>query len=95
MDVVLTLGLSTIFGLPVLGFGMYWTAEFLGLRVERRKQALSAAQAEQLQAELAALRERVAELELSREQAELLAERVEFLERLLDQPSGAPLLPPG
>jgi cell division protein FtsB len=86
MEVVLTLGLSTLFGLPVLGFGLYWTAEFLGLRVERRKQALSAAQAEQLQAELLALRERVAELE----QGVSLEERVEFLERLLAEPA----LPP-
>jgi len=87
-EVVLTLGLSVVFGLPTLAFGMYWTAEFLGLRVDRARRALSRAEAEELRAELATLHARVAGLEGAHEETLRLEERLEFLQRLLEQPAG-------
>ncbi len=94
MDVVLTLGLSLIFGLPTLGFGLYWTAEFLGLKVERRERAIPEAEAEALRAQLAALGERVSELEGTGERVARLEQEIEFLQRLLEQPNTAKPLPP-
>jgi Tfp pilus assembly protein PilO len=88
-EVVLTLGLSVVLGLPVLGFTMYWTAEFLGLRVERAKAGLSPHEAQELRAQVAALQARVAELEGVHDEAARLEERVEFLQRLLEQPADA------
>ncbi len=92
-DIVLTLGLSLIFGLPTLGFGMYWTAEFLGLKVERAKQALSAGDTKRIQEQLQALQQRVAELEQSGERVLELENQVDFLHRLLERPDDAMLLP--
>ena len=92
-DVILTLGLSVIFGLPTLGFGLYWTAEFLGLKVKQRKRAISAAEAEALRAQLAALGERVSELEGTGERVARLEQEIEFLQRLLEQPNTAKPLP--
>lgn len=94
-DIVLTLGLSLIFGLPTLGFGMYWTAEFLGLKVDRRKQALAQGDTGHLQEQLQALQQRVAELEQSGERVLELENQIDFLHRLLERPDEPMLLPQG
>lgn len=94
-DVLLSLGLSAIFGLPLLGFVLYWTAEFLGLHVETRKRRLSAAEAEAVRAQVAELQAQVDGLRGSEARIAQLEEQLAFVERLLDARSPESALPPG
>ena len=93
-EIVLTLGLSAMFGLPLLGFGLYWTAEFLGLRVRERTRRLSASEAESLRAQIAALQAQVDQLRGGEARLDQLEEQIAFMERLLDERSPATTLPP-
>lgn len=94
-EVLLTLGLSTLFGLPVLGFTLYWVAEFLGLRVDAKKRRLSDTEAAALHAQLAALQTQVEQLQGSWDRVAQLEEQIAFVERLLDERASAGALPPG
>lgn len=94
-EVILTLGLSAIFGLPVLGFSLYWIAEYLGLKVKERKHQLSGKEAEELRAELARLQARLDQIQGNELRLGQVEEQLAFIERLLDERSAIAQLSPG
>lgn len=87
--------LAAVFGLLLLGFGMYWTAEFLGLRVEAHRRQLSTTETEALNAKIAALQADVDQLRSGEARIGHLEEKLAFVERLLDARAAASALPPG
>ena len=94
-EVVLTIGLSSVLGLPVLGFTLYWIAEFLGLRVEERKRRLTVAEAEEVGAQIACMQAQINALQGTGERLASVEDQLVFLERLVDQRAGVPQLSSG
>lgn len=96
IQALLDSGLGTILALLV-GFGGVFfiiLAMAAGFSWLRRYEARPHELPKRLQRELSTLRERVARLEESDPGTAALAERLEFVERLLDQGRGGPPLPP-
>lgn len=94
-EVVLIIGLSGILGLPVLGFTLYWIAEFLELRVKERKRRLTTAEVGEIRAEITRMQAQVDQLRGTEARLESIEEQIVFLERLVDQSGAMPQLPRG
>lgn len=86
--------LTVLFGLPTLGFGLYWAAAFLELRVKAHRRRLSPTEAEAVRAQIAALQAQVDELRSGEARIAHLEEQLAFMERLLNERAPAPALPP-
>lgn len=94
-EAILIIVLSSVLGLPVLGFTLYWIAEFLGLRVEARKRRLTMAEADEVRAQIARMQAQIDELQSTGERLASVEEQLAFLERLVDQRAGVPQLSSG